>query len=239
MTTPAAPAVMPVLYRSATPISRETHKTWKLKALKEPLSFARGFHVVPAMVEEFVHSAREIPIVFAEEGDAVVPIFVLGLKQGQNSFVTREGKWSASYIPAYIRRYPYILGDVSGQEPMLCLDDTFEGFNEKDGDALFDPNGQPSPSLQAAMQFSQDFRQAALRTGAFMDRIRKLNLLRTVSLDVKSPKHGEVKLDGVLIVDEEKLKALPDAEIVDLHRSGYLPALYAHLLSLATVPNLA
>jgi hypothetical protein len=236
---PVAPSVMPVMYRSAVMISREAHKTLKMKPTREPLAFARGFHIVPALVEEFVHAARELPVVFAEEAQAIVPVFVLGLKQGQNSFVSKEGLWSASYIPAYIRRYPYILGDVQGQDPVLCMDETFEGFNEKEGDALFDPNGQPSPSLSAAMQFAQDFRLAALKTDAFMQKIRQLDLLKTVALDVKSPKHGQVKLDSVVIIDEVKLKGLPDAEIIALHRSGYLPAIYAHLLSLAVVPNLA
>ncbi len=238
MSTAPQPAPMPVLYKTAVVVNREQHRKLRLQPLKEPLSFARGVHLVPALVEEFVHAARELPVVFAEEGQAVVPVFVLGLKQGHNAFVTEAGLWSASYIPAYIRRYPYILGDVEGQDALLCMDETFSGFNDKAGDRLFDDEGQPSASLNAAMQFAQDFRLAALKTDAFVKRLRELDLLKTVSLDVKSPKHGEVKLDGVVIVDENKLKALPDAEVVSLHKSGYLPAIYAHLLSLAVIPNL-
>jgi hypothetical protein len=229
---------LPVLYRSITPVNRVTHKDLKLKALPEPLSFTRGTHLMPALAEEFAIAARELPIVFLPEGDIISPVFMLGLRSGHNSFVTPEGLWTSSYMPAYVRRYPFVLGDVEGSDPMLCMDEKFAGFNTKEGEPLFKPDGSPTPALEAAMKFAGEFRESGMRTIAFVDKLKSLDLFKSVTIDVKSQKLGPVSINGVLVVDEEKLKALPDATMLDLQKTGSLQAIYAHLMSLPGIPAL-
>ncbi len=229
---------LPVLYRSVTPLNREQHADMRLAAMPEPLSFARGTHLLPAMVDEFGAAARELPIVFLPEPDGVSPVFMLSLRAGTNGFVTSEGLWTASYLPAYIRRYPFVLGDVEGRDPILCFDDQFEGFNEKHGEILFDPDGSPSAALQAAMQFAGGFREAGQRTVLFVRKLRELDLFKSVTMDVNSPKAGKTTIEGLLVVDEAKLKSLADSVILDLQKTGYLPAIHAHLLSLGGISAL-
>jgi hypothetical protein len=240
MTEPATSAVVknPVLYKSVTALNRETHKLVRLKPLAKPLSFGLGTHLLPAVVDEFASAARELPIVFLPEGDQISPVFLLGLRSGHNGFITPEGLWTASYIPAYLRRYPFILGEVEGRDPVLCFDDSFGGINQSDGQALFKDDGAATPFLESTMQFAANFREAGQRTAEFVRKLKDLDLFKAVTMDVKNPKAGQATIHGLLVVDEEKLRGLPADVIVDLHKLGILPAVYAHLLSLGGIANL-
>lgn len=237
-TLPSSAAKNPVLYKSVTALNRETHKAVRLKPLPEPLSFGRGTHLLPAVVDEFATAARELPIVFLPEGDLISPVFLLGLRSGHNGFISAEGLWTASYMPAYMRRYPFVLGEVEGRDPVLCFDDSFPGINQTDGEALFKADGSATPFLESAMQFAANFREAGLRTTAFVQKLKGLSLFKSVTMDVKNNKAGQATIHGLLVVDEEKLRALPDATVVDLHKLGILPAIYAHLLSLGGIAAL-
>jgi hypothetical protein len=234
---PAQP--LPILYRSVVPLNRERHRNLRLKPLARPLSFTAGSHLLPAMVDEFAAAAREIPIVFLPENDAVVPLFLFSVRTGHNSFVTAEGMWTLSYIPAYIRRYPFILADVAGRDPILCFDESFEGFNTEAGEALFEADGGPTKVLQDMMQFAGGIKEATQRTIQFARRLKELGLFRTVSVDVKSKTAGQASINGLLVIDETKLKALPEPVVAELHRLGYLPAIYAHLFSLGAMTTLS
>ncbi len=236
---PASEIKLPILYGRVTPISRDVHKSLRLSALAQPLSFARGTHLLPAVVDEFAAAARELPIVFLPEGDTISAVFLLALRAGKNGFVTADGMWSANYLPAYIRRYPFIMGDVEGQDPILCFDDRFEGLGPDRGDALFNADGTSSAVLEAAITFAAEFREAGLRTNSFVARLKQLGLFKSVTMDITSSKAGQATIHGLLVVDEDKLRQLPEATIAELHKTGAMPAIYAHLLSLGGIASLA
>ncbi len=238
--TNAISARLPVLYRSVTPLNRETHRHLRLAPLPEPLSFARGTHLLPAMLDEFAAAARELPIVFLPEGEMISCVFLLSLKPGVNGFVNGDGMWTADYLPAYIRRYPFILADVdTGGDPLMCFDDQFEGLGDLGGEPLFKPDGAATPALEAAMQFAAGFREAGQRTTAFIAKLREFDLLTAVKLDVASKRAGKASVEGLLVVSEARLKALSDARLLELQRSGHLPAIYAHLMSLGALTTLS
>lgn len=241
MNATAAPAaaLFPVLYKSVTMVNRETHRGLRLKTMPKPLSFAQGTHLLPAVADEFAAAARELPIVFLPDGDAISPVFLLGLKEGRNSFVTKEGYWSGMYMPAYLRRYPFLMADVEGSEPVLCMDEKFPGLNSGEGQAFFAGDGELSPFLQEAMAFSAKFHAAGRQTQALIARLKALDLFKPVSIDVKNDRIGQASVTGMLVVDEEKLRALPDAVVIELFRTGALPAIYAHLMSLGAVSTLS
>lgn len=48
----------------------------------------------------------------------------------------------------------------------------------------------------------------------------------------------QLALDGLLTVDDAKLQALPDAQVLEMHRNGMLGLVHAHLLSLANMQAL-
>jgi hypothetical protein len=234
-----AQAPFPVLYRSATPLNRQTHARLKIKPLKQPLAFARPTHLLPALFEEFTQAGREIPIVFVPDGAMVTPVFVLGLKQGINSFITADGLWRGNYLPAYIRRYPFIMANVPDGPPLLCVDDSFEGLNEADGKPLFKDDGEPTEELTNALGFAEGFRVAVERTEAFVKTLQRLDLLKDVSMDIRLRTGETVTMNGFKVVDEEKFGKLGDADFLELRNAGYIAPIYAHLLSLGAIQAMA
>ena len=112
----------PLFYRSVVPLHRETHRGLGLAAVPS-FAFAAASHLIPAVVDEFSAACAELPILFAPDVEGASPAFLTGLTPGCNAFVRADGSWAASYVPAYLRRYPFILGEVPNAEPLVCLDD--------------------------------------------------------------------------------------------------------------------
>jgi hypothetical protein len=229
----------PLFYNKVVPLNRETHRKLKLKPLSNPLDYARGAHLIPAIVDEFSVAAAEIPIAFLPGAAVPAVVFVVGLRPGTNGFITPDGRWQGSYVPAYLRRYPFIIGDVPNAEPVLCFDESFEGFGEREGKRLFSTGGEPQPPVTEALKLANDYRAAAIRTDAFAKSLQSLGLFRSVSLDARHPDGQSTVVHGLLVVDEAALNALKDEDFLELRRNGFLKSIYAHLASLGAVSKLA
>jgi hypothetical protein len=109
---------------------------------------------VPILASEFFDCAREYPIVFARGEAGLVPAVLLGLRESENLFVGGDGKWDARYVPAFVRRYPFVPGKGPQGELLVCIDEAsrpcFQCSTE--GEALF-VDGKPTPQLDHAMKF--------------------------------------------------------------------------------------
>ena len=231
--------VNPLFYRQVVPLNRDTHRALRLKPLTKPLEYAAGAHLIPAVVDEFAAAATEIPIAFLPGANNPAAVFVTGLKPGTNAFITDKGRWSGTYVPAYLRRYPFIIGDVPNADPVLCIDEAFEGFEEKSGSKLFTAKGEPEPLVGEALSIANYYRAAASRTDALATMLQNFGLFRSVTLDAKLADGQTTVVHGLLVVDEEALTGLSDERFLELRRAGVLKAIHAHLLSLATVSRLA
>lgn len=75
------------------------------------------------LAAEFEAASREYPIGFVDEGEAVYPAAVVGVRRGLNLFVGADGAWRGAYIPAYLRCYPFLLAQTPPDTFPLCLDD--------------------------------------------------------------------------------------------------------------------
>src|SRR5262245_19999312 len=78
------------------------------------------------MAAEFSSAALEYAIVFGDKGDVVMPVAVLGVRTDENLYVTMQGGWQAKYIPAFVRRYPFVFfSRDEGKTFTLCIDEAF------------------------------------------------------------------------------------------------------------------
>jgi hypothetical protein len=224
----------PLLYKDLRPLSSNEHKGWKTRSLEEMPEIAK-VHAVPLLVEEFISAQRYYPIVFAS-GDAPVPLALMGLNEGMNVFLDEKGKlYGPTYMPAYFRRYPFILArlDQSSESLSLCFDPSSNMVGEfEDGNALFDGE-QPSEATQSILKFCEEFEMSAQRTSAFVEELKKLDLLMsgelTITMNDGSP---PAIYRGFQMVNEEKLRELRGDELRKLNQSGALPVIMAHLFSL-------
>ena len=231
-----ASAPLPLFYNGLEPLSSETHATWRVRQL-DAAPFLVGQHAIPITTDEFPLVQRFMPIVFSI-GDDAIPLALMGLNEGVNVFVGDDGKLTENnlYVPAYVRRYPYMLARLrpDSEELSLCFDPTSEAIGAFDeGDALFE-NGQPSQVTKSILDFSEQFEQAGARTQAFMNELRELDLLMEGEVTIQpEQEQPPFVYRGFQMVNEEKLAALRGDQLRKMSQSGMLPLLYAHLFSLA------
>jgi hypothetical protein len=232
---------LPLFYRSIEPLNSEVHRLHRLRADGPLYGFAAKSYLLPAVVDEFATAARSLAIMFAPSGKRFAPVFLCGLRPGSNLFINREGLWTGSYVPAYLRRYPFMLGEREGADPVVCIDTAFEGFGPgDDGARLFDDDGATAPQLSAMIQLVTDYALAAKRTEALCQFLSEHDLFKSVTVDVnQGADRQSASIHGLSIVDEERLGALSDEVFSDLRKRGLLGPIYAHLFSVGSTQALA
>ncbi|WP_375249244.1 SapC family protein [Sphingomonas sp.] len=232
---------LPIFYNGLEPLSSELHANYKVKPA-DAAPFLSNQHAIPLTVEEFPLVQRYMPIVFSS-GDESVPIALMGLNEGVNVFVDAGGKLVEDnlYVPAYVRRYPYMLARLrpDADELSLCFDPTSPTIGDfDDGEPLFD-NGQPTEMTRNILQFNENFEQAAARTGAFMNELRDLGLLMEGEVTIQQDGNEQPFVyRGFQMVNEEKLVDLRGDQLRKISQSGMLPLLYAHLFSLSLMRDI-
>lgn len=221
----------PLFYTSVVPLDRERHRELRLDWSERRFRFCAGAHLVPAVIDEFVLAAAHLPIVFAPGPARVTPVFLTGLFPGRSAAVTGEGAWSLGYVPAFVRRYPFILGEIDGGEPLLCLDDR-SPLLRADGERLFAEDGTETNLLRTQIGLVRDYQDAAKRSEDFVEALGELDLFLPVTLAAKTPEGPEHAVHGLMVVNQSKLDQLPNDTFLKLRGPNFLPALYAHLASL-------
>ncbi|EZP55522.1 MULTISPECIES: SapC family protein [unclassified Sphingomonas] len=231
-----ASAPLPLFYNGLEPLSSETHANWRIRQ-QDSAPFLVGQHAIPITTDEFPLVQRHMPIVFSV-GDDAIPLALMGLNEGVNVFMGDDGKLTENnfYVPAYVRRYPYMLARLrpDAEELSLCFDPTSEALGPyDDGEALFE-NGQPSQVTKSILDFAEQFEQAGARTQAFMNELREQELLMEgeVTIQVDETQQPFV-YRGFQMINEEKLAGLRGDQLRKMSQSGMLPLLYAHLFSLS------
>ena len=232
----APQASLPLFYNDLMPLNSRDHGTWHARAADKAIWLA-GQHAVPVTVEEFPMVQRHFPIVFSG-GDTPVPLALMGLNEGVNTFVGDDGTVEDGlYLPAYARRYPFLLAKLSQdkEELSLCFDPSSGLVGEfKEGNTLFQDDGQPTEITQEMLQFCQRFEEAGLRTGAFIKELQENELLMEgeVAIRQEGAEDQPFVYRGFQMINEEKLREIRGDKLRTWNRNGFLPLVYAHLFSL-------
>ncbi len=233
-----------LFYERAVPISSETHRDVSIEGPAH-YGFANAINAVPLTTPEIAVAAAEYAVVFVGQGDDVVPAVVLGVRDGQNLFVDGAGRWQANYVPAFIRRYPFVFatgGAQGGAEAekrlLLCLDEASAMVNRDGrGERLFDSTGTRTAYLDNVLQFMQRFQAAFAASQQMARRLNSLELLQPVQVQLRGP-GGELQLRGFMTVDRQRLKALQPETVRELFASDALEGIYLHLASLRNLQRL-
>ncbi len=231
------PANLPLFYQDLNPLSSSAHAGHHVRSADSAPFLARA-HAIPVTVDEFITAQRFYPIVFSV-GDNPVPLALMGLNEGVNVFVDDEGKLlGQTYIPAYVRRYPFLLARLQPQaeELSLCFDPTSGLVGDfEDGNALFDGD-KPSENLNAILKFCEDFEIAAQRTNGFVKELKEAELLIDGEVTIQ-PEGAQQPFvyRGFQMVSDEKLRDLHGDKLRKLNQNGALPLIMGHLFSLPMV----
>lgn len=236
--------INPLLHKKAVPLDRVRDRNLKLSATEMDWSIAAGLNALFAMGVEFGDLSREYPILFVpagadDEGRAqVAPVAAFGLKPEENLFL-QGTRWRGHYIPALLRIYPFSRGRLAdGSDKLLCVDIDWKGFSQHEGTPLFNADGTPGAHLVAMNGQLETVEAEILRTQAMCAVLMGKGLLRDMRFDADLPDGQKLQVEGFMTIDEQKLAALGDADIVELQRSGVLALIHAHLISMGNMRKL-
>lgn len=241
MATAPEAAGLPIFYKDLVPLNSNEHAKYKTRAI-DSAKFMDGHHAVPLTVEEFILASRHFPIIFSA-GDNPVPLALMGMNEGVNVYMDDAGKFTQPvYLPAYIRRYPFMLAKLrpDSNELSLCFDPTSDAVGEfkKEGEALFDGD-QPTDNTKNILKFCEDFEEAGARTHAFVEELGKYGLLMEGEVAIQQEGQEQPFVyRGFKMVDENKLKEMRGDELRKMNQNGMLPLIYAHLFSLQMMREL-
>jgi hypothetical protein len=238
-----------IFYERPVPLNRVDHKDLRLKGTPN-LKFAMKAHSVPLTGVEFSFAARDLLIVFAgNDAKDAGPVALLGLRKDENLYVDAEGQWAPNtYVPAFVRRYPFVLAEkpegAPGEELTVFLDEDYSGFDKTEGERLFNEDGTDTEMLTKAVGFLGEFQQNVARTRWFMEQLNKHDLLESRNIRLQrgepdSPDSRSINLNGLFVVSEEKLRSLDAQTAQEFAKEGVFGWIYAHLLSLGNIDRLA
>ena len=227
------------MFEKVTPVNKDTHAQKRVKEITS-FDFASKFHIAYITLQEFTRAASIYPIVFLEDKakDEFRPVVMLGLTPGVNLFVDAGGRWQASYIPAVIRRYPFTLAPGGTDDQFIvCIDEASSLVSETEGSALFDIAGTPTQVIDNVKRYLSELQQMEVSTHAFCAFLAKHNMFTPLNMRVRESA-GVKDIAGCYVLNEERLNNLSDELFLEIRAKRYLPAVYAHLMSLAQTERL-
>ncbi len=225
-----------LIYDDVQPLSSEAHRQWALSVTDH--NYVSELNSVPLLASEIPFAAAEFPVIFSAtktEGE-YLPLAVMGLRDKQNLMLGEDGMMSTRYIPAFIRRYPFVFANTADGNLTLCVDEKSRFWDKKgkEGKRLFDDNGEQSEYLKQVLEFLKDYQQRTETTRLFCKRLHELKLLEPVEANIKFKEHADKNFNvtGFLMVKREKLKEMKDADVLELFSKDALELLYAHMHSM-------
>lgn len=226
-----AEAPMPLFYKAPIPLDGKAHKDLGLK--KEfDLGFTKNINAVPINMIEMPQICHFYPIGFSPDA-AATPVAIVGLRDNENLYLNTKNQWEKdTYIPAYIRRYPFIFSEMPESDQLsLCIDLNKDIVESKGEQPFFDKDSKPTQLSQNALEFCKSYHAAAQQTVAFGQEIAKSGILVERQAEINIGNGKRINFAGFRIIDEKKFAELDDKIILDWRKKGYLPFIYAHLFS--------
>ncbi len=230
------------LHKKAVALDRVKHRELKLDLSARDLSAVAKLNAFFVAGTEFIDACKDYPVVWVNAGKGedgkmqVAPIAVFGLSAEQNLCIDGNA-WRVRYVPAMLRLYPFALARVAANEMVVCIDEGWTGFGTE-GQALFDANGAPTEFTSNVQQQLENFETEVERTRLAGALLVEKDLLRDMRFDATMPDGSKLVVDGFLTIDEQKLGALSDADILAFSRSGLLGLIHAHQISLGNMARL-
>lgn len=228
-----------LIYDDPVPLSSDSHRDLSVRHVTG-VPQAAGLNSVPIVLGEFEKVAAEYPIVFAGTGEATMPVALLGLGADENLFLDEQGNWTGRYLPAFLRRYPFVFASGGDDRLTLCLDMKYPGVNrEGRGERLFDADGNRTQYLENSLRFVSDYQAQHTATQRFCARLEGLGLFEDARAEATLPDGSRRQLTGFRSVSAPRLAALDDAAALALFRDDGLRMVHLQLASLEQMSALA
>lgn len=221
---------------------RKTHQVLLPKEPTLPVVF-RTMNPIPVSYSEFPLASRDYALVFisADHGKSFTPMLILGFGAKQNLYTAANDTWdSHSYVPAYVRRYPFCMTRVwvdgkESPERVACVE---KRAITRRGEKLFDADGKALPIWEQRQKLLFDYESDLARTEAMCALLAQHGLFEPFTLQAVPDAGEPLQLAGMYRVAEARLADLDAALLKELVQLGILGRVYTHLLSLENFQRL-
>lgn len=229
-----------LIYERAVSLSTQAHKNFSID-MSGGYSFSKHVNSVPILAEEFMAASTDCVVVFSGSAGDVFPAVLLSAESNQNKFVDESGAWTGLYVPAFLRRYPFVFTQGPEAEQLtLCIDEEFEGANSEGlGERLFSENGTRTQYLESKLQFAVQYQNQHSQTKEFCMRLIELDLLEPAVANFNGDASQPRSLSGFFRINREKLKAIPPQVLNTMFEKDELELCYIHLQSFRNLHKLA
>jgi len=229
------------LFKKIVPLNAERHANKRIRRAQS-FAFAAGETLCPLTAQEFPRAAAHFPIVFLKNPKGEVGAFAMfGVPKGDNLFVDSDGRWRGGYVPAAIRRYPFVFARTQAggkQSVALCIDEDSDLLSDTEGEKIFATKGKPSEQVAQVLKFLIEFEKNQMQTLTLCKALEERQLLTAIKPRVRTAAGKSYAFQNLLGIDEKKLNETADAEFLEWRKKGWLPIIYAHLASLGQLGHL-
>lgn len=226
-----------LFYKDPQPLSLQRHENYGVSQTDKPFDFMKNQHFIPMTASEFGAAATSFPVIFS--GEVKAPVAVLGIRSGENLFVNDGIYDQDTYMPAFARRYPFVLAsDKQNDRFIVCVDMAAECVTDKSPQQVFFEKGDKSTFTDEAFQFLQNFERDRLATEQMVERFKALDLFEQKDMHFQgrnadgSPAERQ-KIADYFAITEDRIRQLESATLKELTDNGYLAVAHAHMISLA------
>jgi hypothetical protein len=212
------------------PLSFEQHKTL---GYTEKYGSEYGHQVGAVMIlpNEFAKAQREYPILFRKDSETgrFLPVVLLGFEEHENLFLNENATWSARYIPLAVRQGPFLIGlqqQEAEQRLAIYADLNDSRIQQNSAPALFNADGNASTTLNEIRDILSVRHKGSESLEPMIEAFLKYDLLERVRLEIDLSHGTTIKFDAGYTVHIEKLMALENDALIELHKSGFLSLAY-------------
>jgi hypothetical protein len=230
--------LLPQFYRDPALLDATAHARLRLAPVGN-FRFAAATNSIALGADEFYPAQAHYPIVFTTSAP-ITPLAIVGVGDPRNLFVGADGAWrDGSYVPAYVRRYPFVMVQAPGRDDLiLAIDQAAEWLSTETGEPLF-ADGKPASAVQRVLEFCAAFEHQVAVVREFTAALAAHKLLVENRAQLTFGSGVATSLGGFQVIDEARFNTLPDAVVLEWRRRGWLGLVYAHLMSMHRWPALA
>jgi hypothetical protein len=171
----------------------------------------------------------------------LAPVALLGFERGENLFL-KDGGWDAPYVPAMIRRQPFMVGQEPGaggeQQRVVAIDVEHPRVSTEEGEPLFLPQGGTTEYLEQTASMLEGLFHAQSASESFMQALAEHSLIQSVTLNIRLKDGSEYSLEDFYTLDDEALQKVDAPVLTHLNQGGWLLPAYMMLASLSQLQSL-
>ncbi|MCF2946986.1 SapC family protein [Paraglaciecola aquimarina] len=210
------------------------------------VTYGDNHHFVPVLADELRALVAEYPVCFLKDNQTgKLGISALtGFEQGENLYL-QDKNWQARYIPLHVYRQPFMVGiqgndgeQATQDNTVVTIDLASSRVNKKEGQALFDDNGNATPYLEKISQALAKLVHGSPRTEQFIQALLDNDLIMPIQLAFPLSNGEKKSFNGIYNIDEEKLASLSGEALQSFHKKGYLQACHLILASFGQIQKL-